>query len=300
MWGMKNGDPQGTLFKIPAGGSVTCSIAENQGTRFQKYDLDIPADQKAKLDSGGTVEGVTAPGAGHIGTLYETNYVTKEHASYEDLSPLDGANAAMTVSGTGGRTLSFTEEDMAGAPSHNPDGTVPGLGPDASTSGNAASNPALRDYYEKISKDADGTRRFYFNSSVGGEADKATVQYKGSPGQVRTTVTIGGSPSGSTGSTETPPAPTGSTETPPAPTGSTETPPDPTTPPPPQGDVVSPPPPQGDVGSPSDPTGGTGSTYDPTGGMGGGGSPLSAMGQIFSSIMAILMSILRQMGLGAA
>jgi len=288
MWGMKNGDPQGTLFKIPAGGSVTCSIAENQGTRFQKYDLDIPADQKATLDSGGTVEGVTAPGAGHIGTLYETNYVTKDHMSYEDISPLDGANAAMTVSGTGGRTLSFTQQDMDGAPSHNPDGTVPGLGPDASTGGNAASNPALRDYYEKISLASDGTRRFYFNSSVGGEADKATVTYKGSPGQVRTTVTIGGSPSGSTDGTTTPP-PTDGTTTPPPTDGTT-------TPPPTDGTTT--PPPQGDVGSSYDPAGGTGSLYDPTGGF--GGSSLSAMGQIFSSIMSILMSILKQMGLGGA
>jgi len=183
-------DPGGTVFKIPAGGKVTVNALENNGLRFQKYTDQLSADQKAQLDQNGVVNGITAPAK--TGTLYETNYVPDKHLSYDDISPLDGANIPMSMSGNGGRTVHFTQAEIDGAPSHNPDGTVPGLGPDASSTGNAAANPALRDYYAKTSLRADGTRDFYYNSSVGGDADKANVSYTGAgAGKVRTTVSLG-------------------------------------------------------------------------------------------------------------
>lgn len=183
-------DPGGTVFKIPAGGKVTVNALENNGLRFQKYTDQLTADQKAQLDKNGVANGITAPAK--TGTLYETNYVPDKHLSYDDISPLDGANIPMSMSGNGGRTVNFTQAQIDGAPSHNADGTVPGLGPDASSTGNAAANPALRDYYNKTSLRADGTRDFYYNSSVGGDADKANVSYTGAgAGKVRTTVSLG-------------------------------------------------------------------------------------------------------------
>ena len=182
-------DPGGTVIKIPAGGKVTINALENNGLRFQKYSDKLTPEQQAELDKNGTVSGITAPAK--VGTLYETNYVPERHLSYDDISPLDGADVPMTMSGDGGRTVQFTQAQIDGAPVHNPDGTVPGLGPDATSTGNAAANPALRDYYDKMSKRPDGTRDFYFNSSAAGEADKANVSYTGSAGKVRTTVEWG-------------------------------------------------------------------------------------------------------------
>ena len=179
----------GTVIKIPAGGKVTVNAVENKGLRFQKYSDTLTPEQLAELDKNGTVNGVTAPAK--VGTLYETNYDPSKHLSWDDISPLDGADVPMTMSGNGGRTVQFTQAQIDGAPVHNPDGTVPGLGPDATSTGNAAGNPALRDYYAKISKKSDGTRDFYFNSSAAGEADKANVSYTGASGQVRTTVEWG-------------------------------------------------------------------------------------------------------------
>jgi len=183
-------DPGGTVFKIPAGGKVTVNALENNGLRFQKFTDQLTADQKEQLDKNGVAHGITAPAK--TGTLYETNYIPDKHLSYDDISPLDGANIPMSMSGNGGRTVNFTQAQIDGAPSHNADGTVPGLGPDASSTGNAAANPALRDYYNKTSLRADGTRDFYYNSSVGGDADKANVSYTGAgAGKVRTTVSLG-------------------------------------------------------------------------------------------------------------
>jgi hypothetical protein len=178
-------DPGGTVFKVPAGGTVTVSSPDNNGLRYQK----LPDGQVPQMDANGVATGITAPA--QTGTLYESNYDPSKHLSWDDVSPLDGANSAMTMSGNGGRTVHFTQADMDGAPVHNADGTVPGLGPSASSTDNAAGDPALRDYYNKTSLRSDGTRDFYYNSSVGGDADKANVSYTGAAGQVRTTVELG-------------------------------------------------------------------------------------------------------------
>jgi hypothetical protein len=182
-------DPGGSVFKIPAHSKMTISAPDNKGLRFQKYGDALPSDKQAELDKNGTVSGVTAPAK--TGTLYESNYDPSKHLSWDDISPLDGANIPMSMSGTGGRTVHFTQQIIDGAPGKNADGTIPGLGPDVTSAGNDAANPALRDYYAKTSLSADGTRAFYFNSSAGGEADKANVSYTGSAGKVRTTVELG-------------------------------------------------------------------------------------------------------------
>jgi len=190
--GLKPGekDPGGTVFSIPAHSKMIVNAPDDNGLRFQKFTEKLSTDQKAQLQKDGMVKGITAPAK--TGTLYETNYVADKHLSYDDISPLDGANIPMTMSGHGGRTVKFTQDIIDGAPTHNDDGTIPGLGPDASSTGNAATDPALRDYYKKTSLKADGTRDFYYNSSVGGDADKANVSYKGAGvGKVRTTVNLG-------------------------------------------------------------------------------------------------------------
>jgi len=190
--GLKPGekDPGGTVFKIPAHSKVIVDAPDNNGLRFQKYSEKLNAAQQAELNQTGTVSGIIAPAK--TGTLYETNYDPSKQLSWDDISPLDGANIPMTMSGHGGRTVHFTQAQIDGAPVHNEDGTIPGLGPDASSTGNAAANPALRDYYAKTSLQADGTRDFYYNSSVGGDADKANVSYRGAGvGKVRTTVSLG-------------------------------------------------------------------------------------------------------------
>ena len=179
------------LFKIPPRGVVTVSAPDNNGMRFQDFKEPLTPDQEAQLNQKGVIEGVTAPA--QTGTLYETNYVSDKHLSFDDLSPLDGANVPMSMEGNGGRTVHFTQADMDGAPaaSHNADGSVKGLGPSVSPTDNNAADPALRDWYQSQSLKSDGTRDYYFNSSDSGEADKANVGYTGAVGKIRTTVEIG-------------------------------------------------------------------------------------------------------------
>lgn len=183
-------DPGGTVFRVPKGSKMTVSAIDNVGLRFQVFNGQLTPEQEAQLAKGGTVSGV-AKAPGQTDTLYETNYVAKDHLSYDDISPLDGAKTPMKVEGINGRTMNFSKEVIDGAPVHNPDGSIPGLGPSASPYNNDALLPALRDYYARMSLRPDGTRDFYYNSSDSGGADKAMVSYTGSPGTSRTTVTLG-------------------------------------------------------------------------------------------------------------
>jgi hypothetical protein len=182
-------DPGGSVFKVPAHGKVTVSAPDDNGLRYQEYTDPLTDDQKSQMNNNGVLTGITIPGK--TGTLYESNYVSAKHLSYDDISPLDGANIPMSMSGTGGRTVHFTQSIIDGAPDKNPDGTLPGIGPDPTSTGDSAKIPDLKDYYKKTSLQADGSRDFYYNSSVGGDADKANVSYTGAVGQVRTTVTLG-------------------------------------------------------------------------------------------------------------
>jgi hypothetical protein len=182
-------DPGGTVFRIPKGTTVSVSATDNSGLRFQVFTGALTAAQQAQLDQGGTVSGITAPA--QTNTLYETNYVSNMHLSFDDISPLDGAKTPIKVEGQGGRTVNFSQAIIDGAPQHNADGSIPGIGPSANPKTNDAQNPALRDYYQRTSLQPDGTRAFYFNSSVAGEADKANVSYTGAVGATRVTVTFG-------------------------------------------------------------------------------------------------------------
>jgi len=186
-------DPGATVFKIPAGKDVNVNAVDDKGLRFQEIDptTQMTPQQKSQVDSKGTVDGVTVPPTEKTNTLYETNYVSAKHLSYDDISPLDGAKTPLRMSGNGGRTEEISQEVLANAPGRTADGHVPGVGPDASSTGNAAKNPELRDYYAKTSQNGNGTRKFYYNSSVGGDADQANVSYTGKQGMVRTSVDLG-------------------------------------------------------------------------------------------------------------
>ncbi|MCE3234587.1 MAG: hypothetical protein K0Q50_767 [Vampirovibrio sp.] len=182
-------DPGGTVFKIPAGSSITVSAMDSMGLRFQVYNGQLTPEQQAQLAKGGTVDGVPRPAQTDV--LYETHYNPATHLSHDDISPLDGAKTPMRVSGNGGRTVAFTQEIINGAPVHNPDGSIPGLGPSTSPFNNQAAIPALRDYYARTSLRPDGTRDFYYNSSDSGSADNANVTYTGVLGEIRTVIELG-------------------------------------------------------------------------------------------------------------
>lgn len=182
-------DPGGTVLRIPPNGKITVSALDNVGMSFQVYSGQLTPEQQAKLAQGGVVTGVPAPPQTDV--LYETNYVPGTHQSFDDISPLDGAKTPMKLEGNGGRTVAITQAIIDGAPIHNPDGSIPGLGPSDSPNNNNARLPELRDYYMRTSLMPDGTRAFYYNSSDSGGADTANVSYFGAQGKTRTTVTFG-------------------------------------------------------------------------------------------------------------
>lgn len=182
-------DPGGTVFRVPAGKSISVSAADSVGLRFQVFNGQLTPEQQAQLAQGGTVDGIVRPTQTDV--LYETHYNPQNHTSHDDISPLDGARTPMRLSGQGGRSVAFTQEIINGAPVRNPDGSIPGLGPSVSPTDNNAGNPVLRDYYNRMSLRPDGTRDFYYNSSDSGAADKANVSYSGTPGTTRTVVTLG-------------------------------------------------------------------------------------------------------------